>query len=56
MPNFAWRHFMVCLLDNRFTNKKDCFTDYDGDSKIMFESIFMMVLLLIVNYNIPVNS
>ena len=33
--------FKACLFENVFTNKMDRFTDYEGDSKIMFESIFI---------------
>ena len=39
MPNFAWRCVTACLRDDIFTNKKDHFTDYDGDRKIKLESI-----------------
>ena len=45
MANSAWHHFMAHLLDTMFTNKMDRFTDYDRDSKIMFESIFMIPVL-----------
>ena len=38
MPNFVWCCF-TALLDIMFTNKKDRFTDYDRDRKIMFEPI-----------------
>ena len=41
-PNFARLHFTPRLLDVMHTNKIDHFTGYDGDSKIMFESIFMI--------------
>ena len=34
------------LLDVMLGNKIDCFTDYDGDSKIKFESIFTIVRIL----------
>ena len=45
MPNRAWRCFTAHLLNTIFTNKIDCFTDCDGDSQIMFESIFTITSL-----------
>ena len=41
-PNFACRHLTAHLLNITFTNKIDCFTDYDGDSEVMIESIFII--------------
>ena len=46
MPNFAWRHLMAHLLDIIFENKIDCFTDYDRDRKIMFESNFLFFQII----------
>ena len=39
-PNFAWPCLTARLLNVISTNKTECFTDYDGDGKIIFESIF----------------
>ena len=36
-PNFEWRHFTACLLDNPFTNKIDRFKYYDGDRETKLE-------------------
>ena len=50
--NLAWCHFTAHLLDNTFTDKIDCFTDYDGDKETKFKSIFTIQISRETCFNI----